>query len=148
MNYREAIQQARDLDTLAEKVRSTANDKVEQSMQVLSSGWKGNNASEFLRKYGQLKQQILDSDFSDVVTDLIVFITLDYSGPINHYGWVYRKGFTEIQHFQSHFIRYGIFEQISVFLVTVYRSAIAAQGIFDKWKMLYGSRKFPVGSPG
>ncbi|HAL58447.1 MAG: hypothetical protein E7239_05280 [Sarcina sp.] len=61
MNYREAIQQARDLDTLADKVRSTANDKVEQSMQVLSSGWKGNNASEFLRKYGQLKQQILDS---------------------------------------------------------------------------------------
>ena len=61
MNYREAIQQARDLDTLAEKVRSTANDKVEQSMQVLSSEWKGNNASEFLRKYGQLKQQILDS---------------------------------------------------------------------------------------
>ena len=61
MNYREAIQQARDLDTLADKVRSTANDKVEQSMQVLSSGWKGNNATEFLRKYGQLKQQILDS---------------------------------------------------------------------------------------
>lgn len=61
MNYREAIQQARDLDTLADKVRSTANDKVEQSMQVLFSGWKGNNATEFLRKYGQLKQQILDS---------------------------------------------------------------------------------------
>ena len=66
MNYREAIQQARDLDTLADKVRSTANDKVEQSMQVLSSGWKGNNASEFLRKYGQLKQQILDSATDDI----------------------------------------------------------------------------------
>ena len=59
--YAGGFQQARDLDTLADKVRSTANDKVEQSMQVLSSGWKGNNATEFLRKYGQLKQQILDS---------------------------------------------------------------------------------------
>ena len=61
MNYREAMQQARDLDALAEKVRSTANDKVEQSMQLLSSGWKGVNATEFLRKYGELKRQILDS---------------------------------------------------------------------------------------
>lgn len=61
MNYREAIQQADELDALASKVRSTANDKVEQSMQLLSSGWKGSNASEFLRKYGELKQQILDS---------------------------------------------------------------------------------------
>ncbi|MDO5131599.1 MAG: WXG100 family type VII secretion target [Eubacteriales bacterium] len=61
MNYREAIQQASDLDTLAGKVRSTANQKIEQSMQLLSSGWKGNNANEFLRKYGLLKQQILDS---------------------------------------------------------------------------------------
>lgn len=61
LNYREAIQQADELDTLASKVRSTANDKVEQSMQLLSSGWKGNNATEFLRKYGELKQQIMDS---------------------------------------------------------------------------------------
>lgn len=61
MNYREAMQQARDLDTLAGKVRTTANQKVEQSMQLLSSGWKGNNATEFLRKYSELKQQILDS---------------------------------------------------------------------------------------
>jgi len=61
MNYQEAIRQAKELDTLAGKVRSTANQKVEQSMQVLASGWKGSNASEFLRKYGELKQQILDS---------------------------------------------------------------------------------------
>ncbi len=61
MNYREAMQQARDLDTLAGRIRSTANQKVEESMQLLSSGWKGNNASEFLRKYSELKRQILES---------------------------------------------------------------------------------------
>lgn len=61
MNYREAMQQARDLDTLAGRIRSTANQKVEESMQLLSSGWKGNNATEFLRKYSELKSQILES---------------------------------------------------------------------------------------
>lgn len=61
MNYREAMQQARDLDTLAGRIRSTANQKVEESMQLLSSGWKGNNATEFLRKYSELKRQILES---------------------------------------------------------------------------------------
>ena len=61
MNYREAMQQARDLDTLAGKIRTTANQKVEQSMQLLSSGWKGNNAADFLRKYSELKRQILAS---------------------------------------------------------------------------------------
>ena len=61
MNYREAMQQARDLDTLAGKIRTTANQKVEQSMQLLSSGWKGNTASDFLRKYSELKRQILAS---------------------------------------------------------------------------------------
>ena len=61
MNYREAMQQAKDLDLLAGKVRSTANQKVEQSMQLLSSGWKGNNATAFLQKYSELKRQIIDS---------------------------------------------------------------------------------------
>jgi len=61
MNYREAMQQARDLDTLAGKIRTTANQKVEQSMQLLSSGWKGNNATAYLRKYSELKRQILES---------------------------------------------------------------------------------------
>ena len=37
MNYREAMQQARDLDTLAGKIRTTANQKVEQSMQLLAT---------------------------------------------------------------------------------------------------------------
>ena len=61
MNYREAMQQARDLDTLAGKIRTTANQKVEQSMQLLSSGWKGHHASAFLRHYSELKRQILAS---------------------------------------------------------------------------------------
>lgn len=61
MNFREAMRQAGELETLAGRVRETANQKVEQSMQMLSTGWKGNNANEFLRKYSELKKQILDS---------------------------------------------------------------------------------------
>ena len=72
LNYREAMQQARDLDTLAGKIRNTANQKVEESMQLLSSGWKGNNASEFLKKYSELKRQILESadELSSIADDI------------------------------------------------------------------------------
>lgn len=66
------MQQARDLDTLAGKIRNTANQKVEESMQLLSSGWKGNNASEFLKKYSELKRQILESadELSSIADDI------------------------------------------------------------------------------
>lgn len=58
LNYRQALNQANTLDNLANQVDRVAKTDLENSMQSLSKGWKGDNATAFLTKERVLKGKI------------------------------------------------------------------------------------------
>lgn len=57
-NFQQALAQADKLDAVADRLKRVAEVTLENAMQTLSSGWKGENATIFLRKEGILKSDI------------------------------------------------------------------------------------------
>lgn len=57
-NFKQALSQADKLDSVAERLERVSAKSIENSMQVLTSAWKGNNASAFLKKETVLKGDI------------------------------------------------------------------------------------------
>lgn len=57
-DYMRAINQARKLEGLADDLRRLANSNVESTVNNLSSNWKGEGASEFLKKADKAQQDL------------------------------------------------------------------------------------------
>lgn len=57
-NYNNAKRQAQQLDAVAERLERLSLKTMESSMQSLTSAWKGNNATAYLRKTDILKKDI------------------------------------------------------------------------------------------
>ena len=58
IDFQQAINQAKRLDDIADKLDRTAKKSMENSIQNLASAWKGDNASAFLKKEERLKEKI------------------------------------------------------------------------------------------
>ena len=58
MDFQQAMNQARRLDEIADRLEKVAKKFMEQSMQNLASAWKGTNASAFLHKEEGLQGKI------------------------------------------------------------------------------------------
>lgn len=58
IDFQQAMRQADRLDEIAKKLERVSKNSMEDSMQNLSSAWKGNNASAFLRKEEHLQKDI------------------------------------------------------------------------------------------
>ena len=58
MDFQQAMNQARRLDEIADRLEKVAKKSMEQSMQNLASAWKGTNASAFLQKEDRLQEKI------------------------------------------------------------------------------------------
>lgn len=57
-DFHKAIAQADRLDAVADQLRTLSDSKFGNSMQHLSSNWKGENASIYLAKGGKLQEQM------------------------------------------------------------------------------------------
>ena len=57
-DFRQANNQANDLDNVADRLEKLARNTMEASMRSLASAWKGQNATEFLSKEDRLQQDI------------------------------------------------------------------------------------------
>lgn len=60
-DFRQAKEQAKQLDAIADSLGSLAKDKLSGSMQTLSQNWKGENASAYLSKGSTLQSNISSS---------------------------------------------------------------------------------------
>lgn len=71
-NFRQALSQADDLDDLADRLGNLSGKTMESSMQMLAQAWKGENATAFLKKEGNLKNDIKDTaaDIHDIADDI------------------------------------------------------------------------------
>lgn len=58
IDFEQALRQADKLDEIARKLDRISKNSMENSMQTLSSAWKGANAAAFLRKEDHLQQDI------------------------------------------------------------------------------------------
>ena len=60
LNYNKAKQAANDLEEVADRLSRLANNTMDDAMQTVSTGWKGDNASSFLRKANVIQDEIAD----------------------------------------------------------------------------------------
>lgn len=58
INFMQAIHQAEQLESVADRLNKLARNKMESSMRNLSNAWKGQNATEFLAKEDCLQGNI------------------------------------------------------------------------------------------
>lgn len=59
LNYQQAINQAKSLETLAGELRSLANRNMESTISELSGSWTGDNAKEFIVKAEKAQSDLL-----------------------------------------------------------------------------------------
>lgn len=60
-DFRKAKQQAKKLDDAAERFRRIANNNFQDTMQLISASWKGENSRRYLNKGMLLKNQMLQT---------------------------------------------------------------------------------------
>ena len=60
-DFRQAIKRAEELEEIAANMRKLANDDLEDSLQNLSTVWKGEAASAYINKGISLREKILKS---------------------------------------------------------------------------------------
>lgn len=60
-NFRSAMAQAAKIDEIAENLAAVSDKKLGNTLQELSMGWKGENASAYLRKGAKLQDRMSDS---------------------------------------------------------------------------------------
>lgn len=60
-NFRSAMAQAAKIDELAESLAAISEKKLGNTLQELSLGWKGENASAYLRKGAKLQDRMSNS---------------------------------------------------------------------------------------
>lgn len=58
MDYNRAIAQANSLEQIAEEMRSSAENEMQDCMSQIAYNWTGNNAEAYLAKCEKLKQSI------------------------------------------------------------------------------------------
>ena len=58
MNFRQAKQQAAQLEELAARLENLAKQDLQETMQELSGVWKGENAEAYMRKGNRLEENI------------------------------------------------------------------------------------------
>lgn len=63
INFRQAIHQAEQLESVADRLDKLAKNKMESSMRSLSNAWKGHNAAEFLAKETLLQENIIRTTY-------------------------------------------------------------------------------------
>lgn len=61
MDFNKAIQQASELEDVAKRLRTLANNDLAGSLQSLSAAWKGEAANAYQNKGVQLKNKVLTS---------------------------------------------------------------------------------------
>ena len=71
-NFRQALAQADRLDALADRLGKITGKTMENSMQMLTRAWKGDNANAFLRKEENLRKDIKGTaaDLHDIADDI------------------------------------------------------------------------------
>lgn len=60
-NFRSAMAQAAKIDEIAESLAAVSDKKLGNTLQELSLGWKGENASAYLRKGAKLQARMSNS---------------------------------------------------------------------------------------
>lgn len=60
-NFRSAMAQAAKIDEIAESLAAVSDKKLGNTLQELSLGWKGENASAYLRKGAKLQDRMGNS---------------------------------------------------------------------------------------
>lgn len=61
INFRQAMEQANKLDTLADRLSNVSNNQFGGILQNLSAGWKGENSSLYMQKGAKLQNKMNDS---------------------------------------------------------------------------------------
>lgn len=72
MDFHLAMAQADKIDEIAERLSQTSEKKLGKTLQDLSMGWKGENASAYLRKGAKLQNRINSSagDLHSIAEDI------------------------------------------------------------------------------
>lgn len=72
MDFHLAMAQADKIDEIAERLSQTSEKKLGKTLQDLSMGWKGENASAYLRKGAKLQNRINNSasDLHSIAEDI------------------------------------------------------------------------------
>lgn len=72
MDFNQAMRQADRLDELAEQLRSLSDNKFNGTLQNISSGWKGENATAYLAKGTTLKGKMTSTagELSGIASDI------------------------------------------------------------------------------
>ena len=60
-DYEATIRQAEKLEELAERLRGIAENDLEEVLSDVNQGWKGENATQFLKKGDRMKGRVLTS---------------------------------------------------------------------------------------
>lgn len=61
LNYTVALNQATDLESVANTLERSVCDTMNQTMEQLSASWKGESANRFIGKEDELEQQIIET---------------------------------------------------------------------------------------
>ena len=61
IEFKKAIEQADELEELSCRLCNIGNIKLEGTLTLLTNAWKGQNASDYIRKTGALKDRLYDS---------------------------------------------------------------------------------------
>ncbi len=72
MNYQKAMQQAQRLEEIANDMQSLSSNDFGGTLQDIAASWKGENASEYLRKGGMLQGDMEETSrtLSDIAIEI------------------------------------------------------------------------------
>lgn len=88
MDYHKAIKQAEQLESLAGKMETQANERYPEMLKNLSDAWKGDNADEYILKAGALPEKMKRSakDLKSIASTIRTIAKNTYDAEMEAYN--------------------------------------------------------------